>query len=256
MKWAGLSPAAGGTIRRVLVAEGDQVQAGTLLVELDNAVLQSEAAAAAAALGEAKAAQAKLLAGATPSELAEAEADVAAAEAGVAQAEAGLREAQQAVAAADTQVGIAQAQYNELASHPTETERISAAREIDLAQAALRQAQSAYDKVRGDPQIGARPEALALEQATVSYNAAKAAYNAATQGATPQQLAVAQAQIKAAAAQVEVARSQVPSAEANVQVGRSAAAHAPRRPWTGCRPVRPPKKRQWPQRRWKRRRRD
>ena len=41
--------------------------------------------------------------------------------------------------------------------------------------AAVKQAQAAYDRVKGDPDIAARPEALALEQATVRFNSAKAA---------------------------------------------------------------------------------
>ena len=216
-RWAGLSPAASGALRALNVAEGDQVAAGAVLAEVDNGILQSQVEVARAAVAEAEAARNKLLAGATPTELAQAQADVLAAQSGVAQAQANLRQAQEAGVVAEAQVAIAQAQYNELASRPSPAERIEAQRRIDLARLALAQAQRAYDEVRGDPHIGMLPQALALQQATTDYEAAKAAYQVATQGATREQLAVAAAQINAAKAQVQVVRAQTPPAEAAVK---------------------------------------
>jgi multidrug resistance efflux pump len=153
-------------------------------------------------------------------------ADIAAAEAAVALAQAQLQQAKEGVAAAETQVGIAQAQYNELASHPTRAERIAAQKEVDMAKAAVDQAQAAYDIVRGNPHIGALPQAAALHQATLAYEAAQAAYNAVVQGATRQQLAVAQAQIDSAKEQVSVAAAQIPATEAGVQAGEAQLARA------------------------------
>ena len=216
-RWAGLSPAASGALRALNVAEGDQVAAGAVLAEVDNGILQSQVEVARAAVAEAEAARNKLLAGATPTELAQAQADVLAAQSGVAQAQANLRQAQEAGVVAEAQVAIAQAQYNELASRPSPAERIEAQRRIDLARLALAQAQRAYDEVRGDPHIGMLPQALALQQATTDYEAARAAYQVATQGATREQLAVAAAQINAAKAQVQVVRAQTPPAEAAVK---------------------------------------
>lgn len=230
-RWANLSPATTGMLAALHVGEGERVEAGAVLAELDNGILRSQVEAARAAVAEVEAARAKLLAGATPAELAQAQADVAVAEAGVAQAQAALQQLQQAALAADAQVAIAQAQYNELASRPSPAERLEAQRRIDLARLALEQAQRAYDQVRGDPHLAARPEALALQQATTDFEAAKAAYQVATQGATREQLAVAQAQIKAAQAQAQAARSQTLPAEAAVksaeaQVTRAQAALA------------------------------
>jgi multidrug resistance efflux pump len=216
-RWASLSPATAGTVKAVDAAEGDQVEAGKLLLELDNSVLQRQAEVAAAAVAEAEASQARLLAGATPSELAAAQADISAAQAAVSQAQAALSQAQAAATAAEAQVTIAQAQYNELASHPTAAERAAAQRPVEQARASVKQAQAAYDTVRGDPHIAARPEAAALEQATAALNSAQAAYEAAVQGATRQQLAVAKAQIDAAKAQVAVTQGEVPSAEAGIR---------------------------------------
>lgn len=225
-RWAGLSPAASGTLRILNAAEGDQVEAGKVLAELDNGILQSQVEVAKAAVAEAEAARAKLLAGATPTEVAQAQADIVAVQSGVAQAQAALKQAQESGVVAEAQIAIAQAQYNEIASHPSPAERLEAQRQIDLARLALEQAQRAYDQVRGDPQIGSRPEALALQQATTNYEAAKAAYQVATQGATREQLAIASAQINAAKAQVQGVRAQTPPAEAAIKSAEAQVARA------------------------------
>jgi HlyD family secretion protein len=224
--WAALSPATGGTVQTVHVAEGDMVQAGDVLIDLDNGVLRSQVDAAAAALAEAEAARDKVLAGATVAQLAAARADLASAQAGQAQAKAALDQARDGAAAANAQVAIAQAQYNELASRPTAAQRIAAQKEVERARALLDQAQAAYDQVRGDPNIGALPQAVALQQATATYEAAVAAADVALQRATPQQLAVAQAQINAARAQAQVAQAQVPAAEAAIQSAQAAVQRA------------------------------
>lgn len=220
-EWAALSPAVGGTVETIHVHEGDTVQAGDVLVDLDNGVLHSQVDAATAALAEAQAARDKVLAGATTAQLAASAADLASAQAGVVQAQAALNQARDSAAAANAQVAIAQAQYNELASRPTAAQRTAAQKEVDRARALLDQAQAAYDRVRGDPNIGELPQAVALQQATTAYEAAVAQADVALQRATPQQLAVAQAQINAARAQAQVAQAQVPAAEAAIQAAQA-----------------------------------
>ncbi len=226
VRWAALSPAAAGTVKAIHVSEGEQVEAGRLLVELDDSILQSQVAVAAAAVTEAEAARARQLAGATPSDLAAAQADVDAAGAAVAQAQAAVKQAAAAAAAAEAQVTVAQAQYDELASGPSAAERVAAQRPIDQARVAVKQAQAAYDLVRGDPNIGARPEAAALEAATAALASAQAAYDAVVQGATPQQLAVAKAQIAAAKAQAASAAAQTPAFEAGVRAAEAGLARS------------------------------
>jgi HlyD family secretion protein len=225
-RWAGLSPAIAGAIRAVHAGEGDAVEAGQLLVELEDGVLQGQVETAAAALAEAEAARDTLLAGATPAQIAAAEADRAGAQAGAAQAAADLEQVREAAVAAQAQVTIAQAQYDEMASRPTRAELLQAQREINLAQLAVNNAQAAYDLVKGNPDIAARPEALALQQATASLDAARGAYTVTAQGATRQQLAVAKAQVEAAKIQAEVAAAAIPSAEARVQSARAAVERA------------------------------
>ncbi|MFM7175193.1 MAG: biotin/lipoyl-binding protein, partial [Caldilinea sp.] len=75
--WASLGPAAAGVVQTIHVTSGAWVEAGALLMELENGVLAGQVAMAEAAVQEAEAALARLAAAAS-------EADVAAAEAAVA----------------------------------------------------------------------------------------------------------------------------------------------------------------------------
>lgn len=224
--WANLSPVQGGNVQSILVQEGEWVSAGDLLAEIDASIADSQIEIASAAVAEARAAYDKLVAGATASELAAVEAALAAANAQVALAEGQLLQAQTGITQAEAQLLITQQQYNELASRPTTAERTAAAAQIDIAQAAVNQAQAAYNQVRGDPNIGLRPESLILQQATEGLKAAQAQYAVATQGASPQQLAVASAQITEARSRVAVAQAQVPAAEAGVLSAQAAVASA------------------------------
>jgi multidrug efflux pump subunit AcrA (membrane-fusion protein) len=78
---AALSLPAGGIIAELLVAEGDQVQSGQTLMRLDRARAEASLAQAQAQLAQAEAAYERLLAGATPEEVATAEAQVRASQA-------------------------------------------------------------------------------------------------------------------------------------------------------------------------------
>jgi HlyD family secretion protein len=71
-----------------------------------------------------------------------------------------------------------------------------------------------------------RPEAVALQQATASYKAAKATYDAIANGPTVEDLAVAQSQVDAAQAAVGVVETGVASAQAAVAMAESDAAQA------------------------------
>jgi multidrug efflux pump subunit AcrA (membrane-fusion protein) len=224
--WAGLSPASSGLVRTIHVTEGQWVEKGTLLLELENEVAGCQAAVAAAALAESEAAYAKLAAGATAAEVTYAEAAVVSAAAQVGLAAGRLQEIQAMINSAEARVAIAQRTYEEVASHPTAAELAVTLAEIAIAQAAVDHAQAAYNIVRGDPQIGARPESQALYQATAALEAAQARAALIQQGATPQQLAVAQSQVSAAQAEVAAARSQLAGAEAAVQAAMAGQASA------------------------------
>ena len=222
VSWANVGPAAAGPVAVIHVESGDWVRAGDVLLELENGVLQGQVAAAEAAVSEATAALAKLKAGATAADIAQAEAAVAAARAQVAVAGAALLDVQSAIAAADAQVNMAQAQYAEVASHPTEQEQIAARAIIVQAEAALRNAQAAYNLVKDDPQVGSLPQSLALMQATANLEAANAQQAAILQGPTQAQLAVAARAIDAARVGVTAAQNRAPGAEASVRAAMAA----------------------------------
>jgi len=215
--WASLGPAAAGVVQALHVTSGAWVEAGTLLMELENGVLAGQVAMAEAAVQEAEAALARLAAAASEADVAAAEAAVAAAKAQVAVAGAALLELDSSVAAARAQVAQAQAQYAEIASHPTEQERVAARAAIAQAEAGLKNAQAGYNLVRDDPEIGALPQSLALAQATANLEAANAQQAAVLLGPTQPQLAVAARAIDTARAGVGVAESRAPGAEANIR---------------------------------------
>ena len=218
--WANLAPLQGGVVQTLPVKEGDWVEAGEVLVQLDNPTARSQVEIGAAAVSEAEAAHAKLLAGASEAEIAAAEAGVALAEAQVSLAAGRLLEAQKTVEFYEVEVLISLEQYNELASGPTAAERAAAAARVEVAQAALNHAQAAYNAVLGDPTIGStRLEALQLQQATKSLEAAQAEFAVATQGASEPRLAVAEARVQEAQSRVAMAESQIPAAEAGSSVG-------------------------------------
>jgi len=224
--WAGLAPAGIGTITQIHVAEGDAVKRGDLLLELDNGVLQSQVKVAEAALVEARTALAKLRAGATAADIAAAEAAVEAAKAQVAVAASQMKEVQAAIDGAGVHVNMAQAQYAEVASHPTAGEKLTARAAIAQAEAGVANAQAGYNLAQGDPAIGARPESLALSQATAALEAANAQAAVTAQGPSAEQLAVAAVAIREAQSAVGAAESKVAGAEANVRAALAQAASA------------------------------
>ena len=226
-RWANLAPLQGGLVRALQVREGDWVETGDLLVELDSPTARGQVEIASASVAEAEASHAKLLAGASEAEIAAAVAGVATAEAQVSLAAGRLLEAQKTVEFYEVEVLIALEQFNELSGGPTEAERAAASARVEVAQAALDHAQAAYNAVLGDPSIGStRLEALQLQQATKSLEAAQAEYAVSTQGATEQQLAVAEARIQEAQARVAMAESRMPAAEAEIASAQAALASA------------------------------
>jgi HlyD family secretion protein len=212
---AALSFTASGRVATVDVALGDEVQAGQLLATLETASQEAQVAQAEATVRAAQANLERLRAGARPEEIAAAEQAVATARAQVAQAEAAVEAAnyqcavaQSAIEASKAQLQSAQAQYRQVESGPSADERAAAEADRKLAEAKVRQAQAAYDRVSKFPDVEMRPEALALEQATLAYQAVQARYDTLVRGATAEDKQVAAAQVDAARAQVAQAEDQ------------------------------------------------
>lgn len=221
---AQLSLPVAGIVKAVLVAEGDQVAAGDILLRLDDAKLQAALAQAEAALRRVQAQRDQLQAGPLPEEVAVARLAVEAAEKQVARLKAAARSQEVAVASAGQ--AAAQAALLKVQEGPNANERIAAQAEVDNAAAQVRQAQAAYDRAAGNADIGARPEALQLEQATNAYNAARARLNALNSRVTAADIAQARARLQQA--QAELALVQAPArpedlAAAEVEVQRAQA---------------------------------
>jgi HlyD family secretion protein len=205
-RWATLSFRTSGVVREVLVTEGDQVQEGQLLVQLDSSDLEDVVAQAEAGLATAQATLAQVEAPARSEELAMAQASLAA----------------------------AQAQLGKLRSGASEEEITAARGALETAALALQQAQAAYDEVAWMEEIREMPQALALQQATMEYEIAKANYEALVRGASAEDIAAAQAEVDRARASLSLLESgsrpedvtvaQAHVAEAQVALSRAVSA--------------------------------
>jgi HlyD family secretion protein len=212
---ANLSMSAGGIVIELNVEEGDTVAEGDLLIKLDDAQQQVAVAQAQANLQRAQANLDQLLAGAREQEIAQAEAGLAAAQAAYDR----LANAASPGSIASARAGVAQAQASlqSVLEGPSEAALIAAQADLRNIEAQLRNATSAYNKVKDQSDIGMRPESLALEQATVAYEAAKARLQDLQNGATESQIAAARAGVSQAAAQLDTAQKSAPSDLASAQ---------------------------------------
>ncbi len=176
-----LSFRASGRVEQVLVSVGQPVEAGQLLAQLDvtDAALALEQADVSLQISRAQ--LDKLEKPPSDSNIITAQANVTVAQASVASAQATL--------------ASAQASYRQLLAGASAVE--IAVQEAQVRQAAVnvRQAQSSYDEIKHFPDAGALPQAVQLEQSTISYEVAQAQFALTRQGADEAQVAAALAQI-------------------------------------------------------------
>lgn len=208
-----IGPQVAGRVLALLVAEGQPVEAGQVLLRLEDR---------------------DLVAG-----VREAEAAVRAARGMLAQAEAGLAlAAQQADAReghARALLAAARAQLQQALAGPRDQEVAQAQQQVSMARTTLAAADAALRRARELHAQGglARSD---LEEAEARYEIARAQHRAAEQalelviaGARPEQKAAAQAQVEAALAELEAARSarlEVEARRADVEAGRARLAQA------------------------------
>lgn len=193
-----------GRVLAVNADVGDSVSAGDVLLEVDPTALEARQAQALAALEAAQAQLDLLLEEPTETDLAAARAAVAAAEAA----------------------------YQRALEGPTEEDLRAAEARLRQAEAAVSQAQAAFDLVKGQANVGALPQSLQLEQATLQLEAARAEYDKLVNSPTADVIAAAYAQVtKAQAAlatleegakdsQIRAARAQVRQAETNLYLAQ------------------------------------
>ena len=213
-----------GIVQEVFVREGDLVAAGQLLIKLKDSRQRMLVTQAQAEMNRAQAAVALLAAGPKPEEVAQMEAALAAAEANYTKLSGGLLPG--AISAAEATVAQAQADYRVITRGADPQEVIAAAAELEVAQAQIGQASAAYNKVRGNPDIGMLPEALAMQEATAAYNAAQSRYDLLQSGAAPELASSAAAAVRVAQAQLDTLRQAQPGevAEAAALVQQAQAA--------------------------------
>jgi HlyD family secretion protein len=194
-----------GQVETVEVNLGDEVAAGAPLVSLESSTLKAGVAQAEAALEAARAQLSELEAGARPEDL----------------------------AMADAAYANALAQYHRLEAGPTDEERRIALATLRKAEAALVQAQAAYDAIAWLEEVSEMPQTLALQLATLDYESALANYELVTRGASPEDLEAAWRNVKSAIAQgdklragatpaqLAIAQSAVAQAEAALELARA-----------------------------------
>jgi len=207
-----------GRAETILVVEGDEVSAGDVLIRLEEASLQRAVALAEQTLIIRQANLDTLLAGAKA-------ADLAAAEAALRSAEANLKRLKDGpnaedVTAAEESLAAARETYQKLVKGPDENDLAQVKARLQAAEASLRQAQAHYDQVSWRNDIGALPQATQLQQATIEFEAAQAAYHVAADGADAGQIA----QAKAAVAQAEAVLKQLADSPTPAEVAAGEAA--------------------------------
>jgi len=240
-----VAPETSGRIAEMLVDRGDEVQAGDVLVRLDDALLQSQRLEAEAGLATARADLARVLAGARPEEIAAAGAALAQAEAqweGTVQAVINARDTISKplslnieIDGARTQVRLAEQNVEMAEANLAETELkrnlyaeqggdVERAWDLQLraAQAALVQAQAELEGAHKylNALWATRANPLTLEAqlhsaeaqsrlAEAQVDGAQAALDELEAGPTEEQVAVAEAQVRQAEAAVRLVDAQI-----------------------------------------------
>ncbi len=213
---------AGGVVAEVAATVGDRVEAGQVLVRLDDADSRAQVAQAEANLRLAELKLADLTDGADPAAVAAAQASLAAAQSDLTRLTTPATAAE--LLAAGENLRSAQQALALLLAGPDPDKLAAAQAALTLAEINVRSAQAAYDRIAGRPDAGATAQAAALWQATTAYDKAKAEYDAVAAGASADVIAAARAKVAVAQAQLDAAQAG-PEADA-VKAGEAKLAQA------------------------------
>jgi HlyD family secretion protein len=200
-----------GLVTDVYVKEGDVITATQLLVQMDPTDFQRAVTKAELTLAAADADRDKLLETASEAEVTSARAKLASAQQALADVKDGPTEAE--LAAAEATLAAAQAKYQELKDGPSEAELTQLSVEMQKALVTLQDAQASYDRVSYQGDVGASQESADLQDATIDYEAAKAAYEISTEAASQSDLQDALSTIETSQDSLDTLRSQPTAAD-------------------------------------------
>jgi multidrug efflux pump subunit AcrA (membrane-fusion protein) len=212
--------ASSGQVVQIPVEVGDRVGAGDVLARLDETSTAREVAQAELSLAQAELQLAELMEAPTAAEMAQAEANLASARATL---ESRLDPAtDQDIVAARESLLSAQEKLADLLAGPAAEDVTAAQVDLKVAEIALQQAQTDYDKVSWRPDVGVTSQAAALQEATLALEKARASYEAQTAGATAADIAAARASVAQAQSQLDTLREgsaaqEIAAAQASVE---------------------------------------
>ncbi len=196
----------GGTVERILVEEGQSVQAGAVLIELDDSKIVAQRRVLEQSLAQAEAQYARLVEGATPEEIARARAELAGAEAQYAKTLSGFRS--EDISSAREAVNAIQAKFDLLTKEAERATKLfnegvvseshyeKAIAERDSAGAQLEAARDNLEKLTTGYQL----EDIVTAQSAVE--ARKAVLLQLKKGPTKNDLAFAEANVKRVRAEI------------------------------------------------------
>lgn len=219
-----LSFLAGGPVLVNNMQVGSEVEGGALLAALDTTDLEFAVQEAEDALAVREALLRQAQAGPMEEAVAVAEAEFQRAQSQyektqVLHERALAQTFPQEVAIAEADYQAALARYEQVKAGPSPEELAAARAQVQKAESALQRAQAAYDRVAGRPDVGASPEATALQEATIDYELAKAQYERLQRPPTQAELREAQAQVSRAEAQLRLV--QIGPGDAELATGAS-----------------------------------
>lgn len=157
-----------GTVAELLVAEGDTVTAGQPLARLDTRDLSLRVEQAQVSLDQAKADYDKLLEGATPEQVAAAEAEIARARGSYQATSSSVSKAD--VDAARAQLASAQAALAQLQAGAKDTDRQSVQAKVDQARANLQAQRNALAQAKVNAELSVETAGNALRNAQDAYS--------------------------------------------------------------------------------------
>lgn len=183
-----------GEIDEIAVKPGDVAATGDLLLSLKTTELEREAQRALLSVDSARNQLDQLTEAADSADLGAAEADLAEATESLAETREGPSADE--IAGARSSLASAQARYAELAAGPSDAELTQLSADLMKKEVALTKAQGDYDEIAWRSDAGRTTQSVDLQQATIDYESALAAYAEATEPALASDLSSAESSIQ------------------------------------------------------------